>query len=162
MSGTRVALLVGCSHYDDRRFSRLEAPCQDVAAVRRVLANPEIGDFSVEQPLLNKPSTEVKGRIEKFFANRKPDDLLLLYFSCHGDLDAEGLLYFVAKDTDKELPDSTGIPARWVKEQMDRSRSQRIVLLLDCCYSGAFTKGRKSGALAPKRSLTSNSAVVAA
>ncbi len=143
MSPTRVALLVGCSRYDDQRFPPLDSPHRDVSGLKRVLGDPKVGDFSVEPPLLDESSMEVRGRIEKFFANRKPDDLLLLYFSCHGDLDPEGLLYFVAKNTEKEWPGSTGIPARWVKEQMDKSRSQRIVLLLDCCYSGAFTKGRK-------------------
>ncbi|MGH8331512.1 MAG: ABC transporter substrate-binding protein, partial [Pseudomonas sp.] len=75
-----------------------------------------------------------------FFADRKPDDLLLLYFSCHGVLDSGRQLHFVAHETNKQLLDSTGISAQWVKERMDHSRSQRIVLLLDCCYSGAFTR----------------------
>ena len=141
MSDTRDALLVGCSDYEDSEFPPLQAPAQDVDALERVLADPTIGNFTV-QPLLNKPSGEVRERIERFFANRKPDDLLLLYFSCHGDLDPRGRLYFVAANTKKELPESTGITAEWVKNQMDQSRSQRIVLLLDCCYSGAFaTRG---------------------
>jgi hypothetical protein len=70
---------------------------------------------------------------------------LLLYFSCHGILDPRGRLYFVTANTKKQLLDSTGISARWVKEQMDHSRSQRIVLLLDCCYSGAFARGLRRG-----------------
>ena len=141
MSATRDALLVGCSDYEDSEFQQLQAPAQDVDALERVLADPTIGNFTV-QPLLNKLSGEVRERIERFFVNRKPDDLLLLYFSCHGDLDPRGRLYFVAANTKKALPESTGITAEWVKKQMDQSRSQRIVLLLDCCYSGAFaTRG---------------------
>jgi molecular chaperone DnaK len=58
-------------------------------------------------------------------------------------LDARGRLYFVATNTRRGLLGSTGISAQWVKQQMDQSRSQRIVLLLDCCYSGAFRKGSK-------------------
>jgi branched-chain amino acid transport system substrate-binding protein len=140
MSGTRVALLIGCSDYEDPRFQQLTAPIQDLDALTRVLADPSIGDFTVD-PLLNKLSGTVNEQIEEFFANRKPDDLLLLYFSCHGVLDARGRLYFVATNTRRELLGSTGISAQWVKQQMDQSRSQRIVLLLDCCYSGAFIKG---------------------
>jgi branched-chain amino acid transport system substrate-binding protein len=142
MSGTRVALLVGCSDYQDPAFQRLQAPAQDIDALRRVLADPTIGDFTVDT-LLDKPSwtVRVSEQIEHFFADRKPDDLLLLYFSCHGVLDPRGRLYFATANTKKGLLDSTGISALWVKEQMDHSRSQRIVLLLDCCYSGAFTRG---------------------
>lgn len=142
MSGTRVALLVGCSDYEDPKFPRLPAPAQDVDALARVLTDRTIGDFTVDA-LLNEPSGAVSEQIENFFANRKPDDLLLLYFSCHGVLDPRGRLYFIAADTKKERLDSTAISARWVKEQMDQSRSQRIVLLLDCCYSGAFARGLK-------------------
>jgi branched-chain amino acid transport system substrate-binding protein len=141
---SRVALLVGCSDYEDPSFPRLPAPVQDVDALRRVLADETIGDFSVDT-LLNKQSGTVSEQIESFFANRKPDDFLVLYFSCHGVLDSRGQLYFVTANTRKGLLDSTGISARWIQEQMNKSRSQSIVLLLDCCYSGAFARGLARG-----------------
>lgn len=140
MSGTRSALFIGCSDYADPEFPNLPAAARDIEALTRVLADPEIGDFTVE-PLLNESSAMVKQKIEGFFADRMPDDLLVLYFSCHGVLDARKRLYFVATDTRRELLGSTGIPAQWIKQQMDDGRSRRIVLLLDCCYSGAFTRG---------------------
>jgi branched-chain amino acid transport system substrate-binding protein len=140
MSGTRAALLVGCAEYEDPKFPQLPMASQDLEALARVLDDPTIGDFTVNT-LLGNQSGAVKVAIEEFFADRKPDDLLLLYFSCHGVLDSGRQLHFVARETNKQLLDSTGISARWVKERMDRSRSQRIVLLLDCCYSGAFTRG---------------------
>jgi ABC-type branched-subunit amino acid transport system substrate-binding protein len=143
MSGTRIALLIGCSHHGDPEFQRLTAPAQDIDALRRVLVDPEIGYFTVDT-LLDEPLGTANVKIDDFFGDRRPDDLLLLYFSCHGVLDAKGRLYFVAADTKKDLLSSTGISAQWVKQQMDQSRAQRIVLLLDCCYSGAFTtKGRE-------------------
>jgi branched-chain amino acid transport system substrate-binding protein len=142
---TRVALLVGCCHYDPESYQPLPAPARDVDALEHVLADQEIGDFTV-RPLRDRPSGEVSEQIEELFVTeRKPDDLLLLYFSCHGDLDANGQLYFIAANTKKNRLNSTGISARWVKEQMDRSRSQRIVLLLDCCYSGAFESSLTRG-----------------
>jgi ABC-type branched-subunit amino acid transport system substrate-binding protein len=140
MSGTRVALLIGCSEYEDGGFPPLPAPVQDISALKRVLADPSIGDFIIDT-VFNRSSAAVGEEIENLFADRKPDDLLLLYFSCHGVLDTKGRLSFVAANTKKERLDSTGISARWVTEQMDQSRSQRIVLLLDCCYSGAFSGG---------------------
>ncbi|MGH3867385.1 MAG: caspase, EACC1-associated type [Pseudonocardiaceae bacterium] len=144
MNSKRVALLVGCSDYQDRTFHQLPAPVQDLNALKPVLTDSTIGDFTVST-LLNEPSGTVSVQIERFFSHHKPDDHLLLYFSCHGILNPRGQLYFVATDTKKESLDATGISARWVKEQMDHSRSQRIVLLLDCCYSGAFTKGLRRG-----------------
>ncbi len=139
MSATRVALLVGCTEYEDSRFQQLPMASQDLEELARVLSDPTIGNFAVNM-LLGNQSGSVKVAIEEFFADRKPDDLLLLYFSCHGVLDSGRQLHFVAHETNKQLLDSTGISAQWVKERMDHSRSQRIVLLLDCCYSGAFTR----------------------
>jgi uncharacterized caspase-like protein len=140
MSVARVALLVGCSNYDDPRFQQLRAPVCDVDALARVLADPAIGGFEVHT-LTNEASGTVSEQIERFFSDRKRDDLLLLYFSCHGVKDPRGRLYFAATNTDMGLLDSTGISSGWISEQIDRSRCQRIVLLLDCCYSGAFAGG---------------------
>jgi ABC-type branched-subunit amino acid transport system substrate-binding protein len=139
MSGTRVALLIGCADYRDSSFRQLPMARQDLEALARVLGDPAVGDFTVNT-LLGNQSGAVKVKVEEFFADRRPDDLLLLYFSCHGVLDSGRQLHFVAHDTNKQLLDSTGISAQWVKERMDRTRSQRVVLLLDCCYSGAFTR----------------------
>lgn len=136
----RIALLVASSEYEDLQFKRLRAPAQDVDALQRVLADPAIGGFEVHT-LINEQSPRVSEEIERFFADRKRDDVLLLYFSCHGIKDPGGRLYFAATNTKMNVLDSTGISSRWVDEQMSRSRSQRILLLLDCCYSGAFAKG---------------------
>ncbi len=145
MNGARDALLVGCCSYEDpESFTPLPAPARDVEKLRPVLEDPAIGGFTVDT-LLNEPSQAVRDRIVEFFDNRKPDDLLLLYFSCHGILDLKGQLYFGAANTTRDALAANGVSARWVKEQMDDSRSQRIVLLLDCCYSGAFPNGLTRG-----------------
>jgi ABC-type branched-subunit amino acid transport system substrate-binding protein len=140
MGGVKIALLIGCSEYEDSGFPPLPAPAQDISALKRVLADPSIGDFTVNT-VFNRSCAAVGEEIEGLFSNRKPDDLLLVYFSCHGVLDARGRLSFVVANTKRDRLESTGISARWVTGQMDRSRSQRIVLLLDCCYSGAFSGG---------------------
>jgi hypothetical protein len=36
---------------------------------------------------------------------------------------------------------ATAVAAEFVNRCMTRSRSRRIVLLLDCCYAGAFERG---------------------
>ncbi|MGH3770049.1 MAG: caspase, EACC1-associated type [Pseudonocardiaceae bacterium] len=144
MSDTRVALLIGCSAYEDPNFQQLPAPTLDIEALEPVLADPEIGEFEVKRSL-NEPSWEVSEQIEHFFADRRPDDLLLLYFSCHGVLNDRTQLHFATTNTKKKRLGATAISARWVKEQMDHSRSRRIVLLLDCCYSAAFARGPSQG-----------------
>jgi hypothetical protein len=140
MTGTKAALLVATADYGDPAFRRLRTPGHDVEALRRVLADPTIGGMDV-RTLVNQPGQLVEEEIEGFFADRKPDDLLVLYLSCHGVKDQDGRLYFAATDTKLQRLAASGISSTFVNEQMGSSRSRRVVLLLDCCYSGAFARG---------------------
>jgi uncharacterized caspase-like protein len=82
--------------------------------------------------------------IEAFCDDRKRDDLLLLYFSGHGIKDADGQLYFATVDTQlvqHNVRRATAVSANFVNDVMSRSRSRQQILLLDCCYSGAFKRG---------------------
>ncbi len=140
MSGKRAALIVATDNYEDPDISQLRAPGQDAEALGRILANEEIGAFEVTA-LVNEPAHEVRRLIEGFFAERKLDDTLLLYFSGHGMKDEDGKLYFVVRDTQRKLLRSTGIAATFVHDIMERCRSRRQILIIDSCYSGAFAKG---------------------
>jgi hypothetical protein len=105
-----------------------------------VLSDPRIGNFVV-QTLVNRPSFEILREIETFFAERKKDDLILLYFSGHGVKDDDGRLYLATTDTRRGLFRSTAVPSTFINETMTASRSRRQVLVLDCCHSGAFARG---------------------
>jgi tRNA nucleotidyltransferase/poly(A) polymerase/predicted transcriptional regulator len=140
MTERRLALIIANHQYKDTNLRHLVAPAHDAEALARVLQDPAIGGFEV-QTLLNEPSYIVNRQIEVFFADGGRDDLLLLYFSCHGIKDEYGQLYFAAVDTSLRLLRSTGISANFVNDLMRRSRSHLQVLLLDCCYGGAFAKG---------------------
>jgi uncharacterized caspase-like protein len=89
----------------------------------------------------NEPEHVVRRKIAAFFSGRRRDDLLLLHISSHGLKDDSGRLYFAAADTEVDHLDATAVWAEFVNRQMTNSRSRRIVLLLDCCYSGAFARG---------------------
>jgi uncharacterized RDD family membrane protein YckC len=148
MSESRNALIVANSRYDYPGLQQLLAPAQDAESLARVLANPAIGGFQV-RTIVNQPSYQVRLEIENFCENGKLDDLLLLYFSCHGIKDSDGRLYFAVIDTQMaqtagaaaRLRVATAISSEFVNEMMNRSRSRRQILLLDCCYSGAFKEG---------------------
>jgi hypothetical protein len=137
---TRSALIVASDAYDDPGLGQLRAPAHDAEALARVLGDDRIGRFDV-RTLFNEPAHAVTVAIEDFFADRRPDDLLLLHISSHGVKDEGGELHFATINTELRRLASTSVSAEFVNRRMSRSRSRRIVLMLDCCYAGAFERG---------------------
>ncbi|MEV6298553.1 caspase family protein [Actinoplanes sp. NPDC051861] len=140
MSDRRLALVVAVDTYVDAALNRLAAPAADAAALSEVLGDPALGDFEVEV-LHNATSWATAERVERMLAEVHPTDLVLLHFSCHGLKDESGELYLAAANTRPDLLGSTAVDAAWVSRLMQRSRAERVVLLLDCCYGGAFEQG---------------------
>jgi hypothetical protein len=144
----RKALLVATGTYSDPGLAQLQAPAGDVDSLARVLGDGSIGHFDVEE-LVDRPTEEVKKAIEGFFGAAKPSDLLLLYFSCHGVLSQSRRFYFATASTALQYLRATAIEDGFVNGVIQESRARSIVLILDCCHSGAFGKG-----MAPKSALT--------
>ncbi len=136
----RYALIVATDTYSDPKLRRLRAPARDAEALADVLRDPEIGGFEVALAS-NENDAALRRRIAAFFSDRARDSLLFLHFSCHGLKDDSGQLYFAAADTEVAHLDATAIPAEFVSRQMARSRSNNVLMLLDCCYSGAIARG---------------------
>ncbi len=136
----RFALVIASADYDDETLRRLVAPPRDAEALARVLEDPSIGHFDVTT-LTNAHSFTVLEKLESFFDRRRRDDLLLVYFSGHGIKSESGRLYFATTNTRTERLRSTAVPASFLHDVMEQSRSRRQVLMLDCCHSGAFVRG---------------------
>jgi uncharacterized caspase-like protein len=140
MNAARHALVIANDEYADSGLSQLAAPALDAEALADVLGDPAVGGFDVEV-VHNEPAQEIRVAIEEFFADRRPEDLLLLHFSCHGLKSSAGELFLAVRDTRPSRLASTAIAADFVSGQMADSRAQRIALFLDCCYGGAFPRG---------------------
>jgi len=143
MSG-KFALIIGNTEYTDPGLAQLTAPGKDTEDFARVLKDREIGAFDDVNILLNQPESVVRGVIDEFFDQKKPDDLLVLYFSGHGVRDELGALFLAVKNTIRSRLRSTAVKSDYIREVMDQSRSKRQVLILDCCMSGAFSQGTKA------------------
>src|SRR6266851_10251683 len=140
---SRQALVIGNTRYQDSRLAELTGPGADVKALSGVLEAPGIGSFSV-QTMVDQPEAVVRKAIAVFFSSdRNRDDLLLLYFSGHGVLDERGELFLAVRDSDSRYLNGTAVPASFISDAMDRCPSRRLVLILDCCHSGAFGRGAK-------------------
>jgi hypothetical protein len=120
----------------------LRAPATDAVELAALLADPAIGGFKVTS-VVDRSAHEVRIAVEEFLAGRTPEDLVVVYLSCHGVTDARRRLYFAATDTLKSRLASTGVDSVWVNDRMEECRARRQVLILDCCFSGAFARGAK-------------------
>ena len=140
----RSALIIANTEYTDPGLAQLTAPGKDAEDFARVLKSADIAGFDNVITLMNENISKVNETVDDFFALKKPDDLLVFYFSGHGVRDEYGELYLAIKNTNRARLRSTAIRADYIRESMDQSRSRRQVLILDCCNSGAFAQGTKA------------------
>jgi len=141
---SKFALVIANTEYQDASFAKLTAPGKDAEEFAHVLRDSELAAFDDVQVLINEGEGKIRRFIARVFAERKRDDLLLLYFSGHGMRSEQGQLFLAANDTEISILEATGIPAEFVTYAMNNSHSQRQVLILDCCNSGAFAYGSKA------------------
>jgi peptide/nickel transport system substrate-binding protein len=140
----RLALIIATTTYLDDSLSQLRAPARDAVDLNEVLSDPAIGGFDVST-VIDGTAHEVRVAIDSFLADCSGDDLLLLYLSCHGLVDARRRLYFAATDTMKRLLAATGVESKWLLDRLEECRARRQVVIFDCCFSGAFAGGSKGG-----------------
>ncbi|WP_067664912.1 type VII secretion protein EccCb [Nocardia miyunensis] len=140
LRGRRVALFIANDTFYSRSLSRLYAPVSDARALRNLLHEPEIGGFQPAEILVNESKMEIERGIERMFRGAGPEDLLLLYYSGHGIRTSQNL-YLAASNTDANLPGSSGVSSSFIKEMIRESNAASKIILLDCCYSGAFLGG---------------------
>jgi len=149
----RYALLIGNGEFDASDIANLITPVFNTEQLKAVLLNQQIGQFDRAEVLPNGSCQDIKRAIATFFKGRSPDDVLLLFYSGHGlkDWEHSGELFLAAKETetDPDLLDTTAVAANFIAKTIDRTPSRNVIVLLDCCYSGAATTGSMS-ALIPK------------
>ncbi|WP_405817053.1 caspase family protein [Streptomyces sp. NBC_01390] len=141
--GRRLALLIATYSYQDAGLRRLTAPAHDAEAFAAVLRDPDIAGFEVTV-LINQPHHVVGEAIGDFYRDRRRDDLTLLYFTGHGLKDDGGRLYLAMTNTRRDSLLFTALSAEHIDQAMESCVSRQKVLILDCCYSGAFPAGRIS------------------
>jgi Caspase domain/Protein of unknown function (DUF1349) len=141
----RYALIIANATYEDSSLARLRAPSHDAEALRRVLEDESIGGFDV-RVVGDAGMRDVQLAVVEFFTARRSGDLALLHFSGHGLKDQRGDLYFATRDTELRHLRATGVASAFVNVQISDCAARRVVVILDCCYSGAFARGALSRA----------------
>ena len=89
----------------------------------------------------------MRDTIIDFFSdqNVKLNDTLLFYYSGHGILDIDGEAYISTSQTNRDMPEKRGFSLDDLTKLIQKSISTRIIVLLDCCYSGIARISKGTG-----------------
>lgn len=143
-SGRRLALVAGTATYSDPTLQQLRSPGHDAEELASVLEDPAVGAFRVTG-LIDAPKDTIMRGVLALCEAAGPNDLILVYLSCHGVLDSRNRLYYTATDTERDALSVTAVSAAWLNDQLEECRAKQQIMILDCCHSGAFAEGRKGG-----------------
>jgi formylglycine-generating enzyme required for sulfatase activity len=137
----KYAVLIGNGKFpNEPNLSTLKGPEKDLDGLFGVLTNVETGIFLPENvtPLLDKTSGEIIAAIEKVFNKAAANDLILIHYSGHGkQFGTPVKLFLMAHNTVLTEPTSTEVSVAKFREIMDiRTIHKKVILILDCCYSG--------------------------
>lgn len=139
----KYALIIGNNKYEEPKLAQLRTPAADSQALAKVLGDKGIGAFDKVISIIDQQENQIRRSISSFLLNKKPEDLVLVYFSGHGILDDRGRLFLASRDTQVNLLTATAIPSSFITDELDSCRSKRQILILDCCHSGAYARGTK-------------------
>lgn len=138
MNNRRFGILIASSQYaKDTKLESLRCPENDVDGLNEILTSKEIGLFTQTFVLKNLPHNEVLYKINEVLLNQvERDDLVLIYYSGHGKLNRKGRLHLATVDTETKVLDTTSISVESLRHLIDISSVSKVILILDCCYSG--------------------------
>ena len=141
----RKALLIGVSEYK-YGLEPLPNTLNNIEIVRQILLKSEAVRFAEEniKVLLNPNLQMMEEEIENLFLYPQSNDLILLFFSGHCIQDRSAKLYLSTTTTRKaytgDLIRSSALAAGILHESMNRSPSQRQIVILDN-YWGSVDRG---------------------
>jgi hypothetical protein len=141
MAVQRYAVLIGNAVFpeDTAHLNTLRCPVNDVKGLGDLLTAEQHGLYGVTS-IVDGSHDAARRAIYQCLRKAKPDDIVLIYYSGHGKLDEDGNLYLVTRDTSTDLLPPTSIPVDDIRRYMRESSASAVVVILDCCFSGAVKK----------------------
>ncbi len=140
---TKYAVLIGNSEFpDEPELKTLICPVQDVKGLAAILKSDR-GEFSVSS-LINQASYQILDALEDVVNAAKKDDLLLIYYSGHDKCNGiANILHLTTHDTRVNKLGSKAISIQRVYDILAMGKCKQVIIILDCCYSGAAAQGFK-------------------
>lgn len=143
----RWAVIVGISNYQHRDWN-LRYADRDAEELYKLLLTPSGGGFKPENvcKLINETATtgNITRALRGFLKKPAREDLVLIYFACHGapDFDRPDNVYLLTHDTDPNEIAGTALPMREIDDSLKGNlHAKKVVILVDACHSAAVGGG---------------------
>ena len=144
------AVIIGISKFENHDLN-LRYPAKDAKDFYQFLTTT--GNFAPDHVRLLTDKDAKRANILSLIGGKwlprvaNPDDLVVIYVSSHGsssDMDVGGVNYLLAYDSDVDNLYATGLPMQELTAMIKgRVHSDRVVMILDACHSGAATAESK-------------------
>jgi curli biogenesis system outer membrane secretion channel CsgG len=145
--GERWAIVVGISKYRHASLDLVYAD-RDAHEFHAFIQSPEGGGFKRENVvcLVNETATteNVTRALRTFLKKPDRDDLVVIYFACHGssDPDRPDNVYLLTHDVDPSDIAGTAVPMREIDLSLrENLRAEKVVIVADTCHSAAIGGG---------------------
>ena len=143
----RWAIVIGVSKYKYESLN-LRYADRDAEEFYKLLLSPLGGNFKPDHvvKLTNHEATtaSVTRALRSFLKKPARDDLVIVYFACHGapDFDRPGNVYLLTHDTDPNDIAGTALPMREIDLSLrENLLSERVIIFADTCHSAAIGGG---------------------
>lgn len=145
-TGQRWAVLVGVNEYEDEfNYGQLSVCVSDAEAISNGLINSGYNEQRIY--LMTDQSDEIPeraniiARLKSVADATESEDLLMFYYSGHGDMQGDES-YLVGRDGRRNSLEDTGVSLSRVEKIIQKAAARAKVIILDACHSGANIGGK--------------------
>lgn len=149
----RHVILFGVDEYaEGSGLKPLACPLNDIAKLEELYSAPEHGgDPARVYKYENITHHAAEKHLFEFLGDLGKEDTAVIHFSGHGMQDHSGDLHLCFTDTDIDKLMISALGTKRLRQILDTQLARRVLITLDCCYSGAagdqLTRGDVSSQL---------------
>lgn len=133
-------ITLAASEFKDQNFNLTYASkdAKDIETYfKSEWTNGEVSTFSL---LDNDFTTSGLKKLSGFLENSTVNDVVMVFVSSHGVLDANYDYFLASHDMDFQNPSTKGIPLQDLEDIVSGSKSKQKVVFIDACHSGEIDK----------------------
>lgn len=141
--GKYYAILIAEKDYADSTIPDLKTPIRDADSLRAILTNQYTFDSANIDMLYNRSREDIQETITARCKALSNNDNLFIFYAGHGDTTQDKLGRvngYLVPSSAQNGKTAYYITSAAIKEALLKSNAKHILLVLDACYSGAFTR----------------------